>query len=129
MLADMKLNDYLCIILITTNKQNKIMNTNILKTAKRNVFHDIMIDFGLDSKDFEMLKDRHEDEFYGLSFRQAKKLIINDIFTNKKEVEKYLKNIEFDYNNEIKQPCLGKAYLKEARELMEFIKAFINNMK
>ena len=103
------------------------MKTSILKTAKRNVFHDIMIDFGLDAKDFEMLKYRHEDEFYGLSFRQAKKLIINDIFTNKKELEKYLKDYEFDYNNEIQQPFLGEAYLKETRELMEFIKAFINN--
>lgn len=105
------------------------MNVSILKTAKRNVFHDIMIDFGLDAKDFEMLKDRHEDEFYGLSFRQAKKLIINDIFTNKKEVENYLKNNEFDYKNELRQPCLGTIYLKETRELIEFLKTFINNLK
>ena len=102
------------------------MNTSILKKAKRNVFRSIISDFGLDAKNFEMLKNRYEDEFYGLSFRQAKKLIINDIFTNKKEVENYLKYNEFDYENELRKPLLGTIYLKETLEIIEFLKTLIN---
>ena len=107
------------------------MNVRILKLANRNVMRDIFIDFGLDAKDFQTLKYRHEDEFNGLTFRQSKKLIINDVFTNKKEVENYLKDNEFDFKNELKmvQPCLGEAYLKEMRELIEFLKNFLETMK
>lgn len=101
------------------------MNTIILKLANRNVFSDIKIDLGIDAKDFEMLKDRHECEYKGLTFRQAKKLIIRNIFSNKKNLETYLRNNSFDYECELKENYLGETFLKETKELINFLKLYI----
>lgn len=103
------------------------MNTKILRLTSRNVLKDIIIDFGVDSENFDTLKCRHEDEFEGLSFRQAKKLIITDVFSDKKQVEKYLKNNISDYNVELNsaEPYLGETFLKETLQLIEFLKSYI----
>ena len=103
------------------------MNTNILKQASRNTFECIYIDFGLDAKDFEMLKNRHEDNFYGLTFNAAKKKIIKDVFTDKKQLSQYLKDNK-NYFAFSLQDGLGAEYLNESIGLIIFIEKLIDKM-
>lgn len=102
------------------------MKTNILRMAPRNVLQSISQDFGVNVKDFETLKYFHEEEFEGLSFRQAKKTIIVDVFTDKKQVEKYLEDNIKDCNES--GEYLGEDFVKEIIQTIQFLKSYLKTM-
>ena len=100
------------------------MKTNILKLANRSVLYCIYEDFGLDAKNFEMFKNRYEDDFKGFSFKDAKKQVIKDVFTNKMRLNLYLEDNKYDL---LCNKCLGEEYVKEMTELITFLENYSNS--
>ena len=103
------------------------MNTRILKLASRNVFEDISIDLCI-HESFEETKELHENDYKGLTFRQVKKNTIVNLFSCKKNIERYLNDCISDYECELKENYLGETYLKETKQLIEFLKSYLKTI-
>lgn len=103
------------------------MNIRILKLASRNVFQDILIDLCI-AETFEKTKALHENDYNDLTFRQVKKKTIINLFSSKVDVEKYLKDNIHDYECELKENYLGETYLKETKELIDFLISYLETM-
>ena len=88
---------------------------------------DISIDLCIDES-FEQTKALHENDYNGLSFRQVKKDTVIDLFSNKRYVEKYLKDNISDYECELKENYLGETYLKETKQLIDFLKSYLKTI-
>lgn len=104
------------------------MDKRVLKLSIREVLYSIMIDLHLDTENFNTFKFFHETEFDGLSFRQAKKKVINDLFTNKEHLDIYLKDRNYELYLAIKSEQQDENYIISLIQVIQIIKTLLFKM-